>query len=342
MWIDRKYIGLLSPRLSLYKVKDDQSFTVNFRCPVCGDSKKNRTKARGYVFEGKGGLLYKCHNCSYSGSLGKLIKEIDPVLYDQYSLDRYKEGVDAGPTHRAHSNTTFTFTPPKFKKRSLLDELLDRLDTLPEDNPAIQYCCKREIPRAQWSKLYYINDISKIEQLSSKYKDRIIGTEPRLIIPFYDVNGMLAGVTCRALGDERLRYVTIRIQDEVPLIFNLNDVKTDKDIIVVEGPIDSMFLDNSVAVAGSDLKKINYYFDKNKLVLVFDNQPRNKEIVKLMINCARQNYRMAVWPLSVTEKDINEMILNGYTTDDVYMLINKNTFQGLELEVAINNWKKCI
>lgn len=341
MWIDRKYAGLLSPRLQLYKVKEDSPFTANFRCPVCGDSQRNKNKARGYLFERKGGLFYKCHNCSYGSSLGTLIKQLDPFLYDQYALERFKEGDNMGRVVKPHSNTTFIFEAPQFKKKTILDELLDRLDTLPEDNEAVKYCIDRQIPKSRWSELYYIDDISKIEQLSEKYKDKIIGKEPRLVLPFFDKNGQLVAVTCRALGDERLRYVTIKIKDDVPLVFNLDKVDTTLPITVVEGPIDSLFVSNSVAVAGSDLRKIDQILPKDKLTLVFDNQPRNKEIVKLMLHCAEEQYRMVVWPESVTEKDINEMVLCGLSLDGVKQSINKNTFEGLALKLAINNWKRC-
>lgn len=148
-------------------------------------------------------------------------------------------------------------------------------------------------------------------------------------------------MTCRALRDERLRYVTIKIKEDVPLIYNLDKVDVTQPITVVEGPIDSLFVRNSVAVAGSDLRKINQYLPKDKMTLVFDNQPRNKEIVKLMLTCVEEGYKMVIWPEAVTQKDINEMILGGLSLDGIMQAINKNTFDGLALKLAINNWKRC-
>ena len=263
-YIDVKYINLLSPRLDRYKVKTNSPFTANFRCPVCGDSKKNKHKARGYVFSRKGGLFYKCHNCGMGASLGNLMKEIDPTLYNQYVMERYKEG----NVRQSHANVaTLMDFEPKFKKKSLLDELLDPV----KGTPAEKYLRDRKIPKSRWDELYYIDNIEKIEQLSDKYKDRIIGNEARLVLPFYDRDSKLVGVTCRALGDERLRYVTVRVNEDKPMVYGLDKVDITKDIYVTEGPLDSLFLDNAVAVGNTDLKQVSNLLPFERLVFIFDN-----------------------------------------------------------------------
>ena len=329
-YIDVKYINLLSPRLDRYKVKNSSPFTANFRCPVCGDSKKNRHKARGYVFSRKGGLFYKCHNCGMGTSLGNLMKEIDPTLYNQYVMERYKEG----NVRQSHANVTSIMNfEPKFKKKSILDQLLDPV----RNTPAETYLRNRKIPESCWDNLYYIDNIEKIEQLSEKYKDRIIGNESRLVIPFIDRSGKLVGVTCRALGDERLRYVTVRVNDDLPMIYGLDKVDITKDIYVTEGPIDSLFLNNAVAVGNTDLKQVSNSLPFERLVFIFDNQPRNIELVKIMERAAESGARMVVWPENILEKDINDMILKGINVEEV---ISTTTFSGLELKLKLTKWKK--
>lgn len=332
-WIDRKYAGLLSARLERYSVKSQQPYLANFRCPICGDSQKNKWKTRGYLFEKKGGLFYKCHNCSFSSSLGNLVKELDDTLYKQYVLERYKEG---GHHRQSHANVSsiMDFSAPVFKKKSILDELLDPV----VGTPAEQYLIERLVPKEKWDGLYYIDNMQKMENLSEKYKDRIVGEEARLVLPFYDRDGLLVGVTCRALGSERLRYVTVKINDDNPFIFNLDKVDFNKTIYVTEGPIDSLFLDNAVAVGSSDLKVIKRYLPKEKVVLVFDNQPRNKQLVDIMSTAAKGGLKMVVWPEHIKQKDINEMIVSG--VDNIQEVIDNNAFEDLELMLQLNLWKK--
>lgn len=333
IWIDRKYAGLLSVRLDRYKVKTNTPFLANFRCPICGDSSKNKWKTRGYLFEKQGGVFYRCHNCSFSSSLGNFIKELDGQLYKQYVFERYQDG---GHHRQSHANVAslIDFSEPKFKKKSILDELLDPA----VGSPAEQYLLQRKIPRNKFDGLYYVDDMQKMENLSEKYKDRIIGTEARLVIPFYDRDGMLVGVTCRALGDERLRYVTVKINDEKPFIYNYEKVDLTTRIYVTEGPLDSMFLDNAVAVGNSDLKVVSKYLPRDKVVLVFDNQPRNAELVKIIDRASKEGYKVVIWPDYIKQKDINEMVVSGL--DNIQEIIDNNTFEGLELNLHFNLWKK--
>lgn len=330
-YIDIKYAGLISPRLGRYKVKTHNPYTANFRCPICGDSHKNKYKARGYLFSKKGGLFYKCHNCGYSSSLGNLIKEIDATLYKQYTLERYQEG----NVRQSHANveSIMTFKAPTFKKKTILDCVL-----VPVYNTkAEEYLRARKVPESKWKDLYYIDNIEKIEQLSDKYKGRIIGNEERLVLPFFDKDGELVGVTCRALGDERLRYVTVRINEDTPMIFGLDKVNSTRDIYVTEGPLDSLFLDNAVAVGNTDLKQVSNILPFKRLVFIFDNQPRNKELVKIMNKAIESGARMVIWPENISEKDINDMILKGV---DVAQVISSNTFCDLELKLQFTVWKK--
>jgi len=334
VFLDQKYLLLISNRLPLFKKKKDQVY--NCRCILCGDSAKKKNKARGYFFAFKTDMMYKCYNCGASMQFGTFLKNIDTLIYSEYSLERYSEG-------HINSNVRlkFTFEEPKFTSNEevLLDKILDRLDKLDETNEAVQYCIKRDIPKEKFKQLYFIDNIANIVQLNDKYKASIKGQEPRLVLPFYDSNGQLSGVTCRALRGEALRYVTIKIKEEVPLIFGFNTVNREKTVYVVEGPIDSLFLPNSIAVGSSDLKtvgKIN--LPKDKLVLIFDNQPRNTEICKLIDKAITNNYKVVIWPQTLQYKDINEMVMGGV---DPVKIINNNTYGGLTAKAKFMSWKRC-
>jgi len=154
LWIDHKYIGLLSPKLDRFARKTDKLY--NMRCPVCGDSHKNKHKARGYLFEGENGLVYKCHNCGFSGGLGKLLEQVDPHLYQQYKLETFKER----GTRRAEANTDYTptFAPkPKAKDQGKLLDYTIPLSELPSGHRAVLYCLNRKIPEEKFKMLAILN-----------------------------------------------------------------------------------------------------------------------------------------------------------------------------------------
>lgn len=331
LFLDQKYLSLISNRLPLFKRKDD--FLYNCRCIICGDSAKKRHKARGYFFKYKNELRYKCHNCDASMTFGGFLKTFDSNLHTQYRLEKYSEG---------NSTTTkapeIIFTEPKFqsKEEKLLDKLLDRLDTLPEDNEGVQFCKKRQIPSEKFKQIYYINNVKDIVQLNDKYKESIKGEEPRIVLPFFDEAGQLAGVTCRALRGEVFRYITVKIKEEVPLIFGLNELDKNKTTYVVEGPLDSLFLSNSIAVAGTALNKTSNLLKDP--VLVYDNQPRNKELCKIVERSINAGNKIVIWPQHIEEKDINDMVLAGH---NVNKIVENNTWQGLTAKAKFIAWKRC-
>lgn len=335
MWIDQKFIGALSPKLDKFARKGD--YLYNFRCPICGDSQTNRNKARGYVFAGKGGLYYKCHNCAASMSLGNLIKQVDPALYREYSLDRYKSGETGRKAHKDHG---FVFKPVTFgsSKTDNFKGVLTKLSDLSDNHEAIQYVKSRKIPQDKFDSLYYVDNVSKLKTLAPEYEEKLVTDEPRIVLPFYDKEGELVGLSCRGIRGEKQRYLVIKLKDDLPFIFNLNNIEDDQRVFVTEGPIDSLFLPNAVAVGNSNLK---YALDKIDcdMVLVYDNEPRNKEIVREMKTAIDANATVCIWPKDIKEKDINDMILAGKTQDEILITINKNTFSGPQALLEFNNWR---
>jgi len=332
---DHKYAQMISHRLLLFKRKSDR--TYNFRCPFCGDSQKNKLKARGYLFEKSGGLIFKCHNCDVGASLGKVIDLVDPSLAKNYRMESYRDRVDA--------NTNNTFLIPREqeavveKPKIILDDMLTRLDQLPAHHRAVEYVKARQIPKERWDDLYYARDFKVLEALNPAYEGRLASDE-RLVIPFRREDGLLTGVTGRAMGNSSLRYATIRITDD-PLVYGLERIKRGKTIYVTEGPIDSMFLDNAIAAGGTDFSRALYNISDENVVLVFDNQPRNKQVVKRVEAFAQRGYAMVIWNSNWTYKDINDAVLSGSSVSEIEYLLNKSTFKGLALKLAIRDWKKC-
>ena len=332
---DHKYAQMISHKLLLFKRKTDRVY--NFRCPFCGDSQRNKLKARGYLFEKSGGLIFKCHNCDVGAGLGKVIDLVDPSLAKAYRLESYKDRVSA-------NTESDTFLIPREevvveKPKIILDDMLTRLDKLPLHHRAVEYVKSRKIPKERWEDLYYARDFKVLEALNPAYEGRLASDE-RLVIPFRREDGLLTGVTGRAMGNSSLRYATIRITDD-PLVYGLERIKRGKNIYVTEGPIDSMFLDNAIAAGGTDFSRALYNIGDDNAVLIFDNQPRNKQVVKRVETFAQRGYAMVVWNSNWTYKDINDAILSGCSVSEVEYILNKSTFKGLALKLAIRDWKKC-
>ena len=319
--------------------------TLNHRCNYCGDSQKNPHKARGFHFVIEQSFVYKCHNCGKSTSSVHFLKDHFPVIHKEYLKEYLQEKGVKPRAQKMPSSNSFKFTPKK--------EILNKNDIMSEENLKIlmkpcsevavarKYLEDRKIPSEHYSSLYYTPTPQNLSFLSDKYKDRVLGTDPRIILPFYDESGELIGLSGRAINNSPLRYLTMRFQDDLPLIFNLHKVDKTKTIFVTEGPIDSLFLPNSIAVAGSDFKKIDDVIKENA-VLIYDNEPRNREILKKLSEVIDLGYAVCIWNDKRLNglKDINEMILNGLTIDEVLSIIEKCTFSGLSAKTKFMEYKK--
>lgn len=332
VFVDRKFLKLLSPKLTRFSQKKDDLF--NFRCPFCGDSQKNQTKARGYVYRRKNDYYYKCQNCGVGHNMFNFINSIDTELAKEYSLENYRQKIEID------DNLEFKFETPTFEEKKYTINL-PSIEELSKDHYARVYCENRKIPDSSYSQLYFANDFkSFVLSVKSDYSKELKEDDPRLIIPFFSEKNELYGFQGRALRDSKLRYITIKLDESVPKLFGLNKVNKNETIFVTEGPIDSLFLENAVATADSNLMKAAEHLSKDKLILVFDNEPRNKEICELMNKAIDNHFKVCIWPEMIVEKDINEMILSGYTGDELVDIIEKNTYNNLRAKLEFLNWRK--
>ena len=343
LWLERKYLSMVIANLDHAKWTNEN--TLNHRCNYCGDSQKNPHKARGFHFVIEQSFVYKCHNCGKSTSSVHFLKDHFPVMHKEYLKEYLQEKGVKPRAQKMPSSNSFKFTPKK--------EILNKSDIMSEENlkflmktcgevpVARKYLEDRQIPFEHYSSLYYTETPQILSFLSDKYKDRVLGTDPRIVLPFYDESGELIGLSGRAINNSPLRYLTMRFQDDLPLIFNLHKVDKTKTILVTEGPIDSLFLPNSIAVAGSDFKKIDDSIKENA-VLIYDNEPRNREILKKLSEVIDLGYAVCIWNDKRLDglKDINEMILNGLTIDEVVSIIEKCTFSGLSAKTKFMEYKK--
>ena len=329
-YIDLKFIQEVSARLSQFKKKGDYIF--NFRCPHCGDSKKNKTKARAYLYRVKNDMFFKCHNCGEGQSFTNFLKFLDNKKYEQYLLERYKGSAPSTPQPK------FTDFKPKFKEVNILDGLQPVSD-LNDDHPVKQYVLKRKIPEKYHSKLFLCN---KFMAFVNKTKPNTFGhtkgEHPRLIIPFYDNQNKVFAFQGRAFGKEQPKYLTVKLDENKQKVYGLDTVNLQEHIHIVEGPIDSMFLKNCLAAAGADL---TLKVEPSNVTYIFDNEPRNKEIIKRMYDVIEKDYNLVVWPEDMRHKDVNDMIMSGMSIAEVQTIISKNTFAKLEALTKLSYYKKC-
>ena len=333
-YIDIKFLNLLSTRLQKFKRKSENLF--NFRCPHCGDSKKSSSKARGFVYRKKNDMFFKCHNCGVGQTLGNLIKFLDPTMYKEYVFERFKDGKVES------EKPEFDFTPSKILKTKTAHERtlesLKRFDQLVTTHPAKKFLFDRLIPKEHWDKFFFCSNFYEWTNsiVPNKFPN-LKGDHPRVVIPFYDRSGKFFAFQGRAFGKEQPKYITIKFDETKQKIYGLDRIDLNKPVMITEGPIDSLFLDNALALAGADAV-VNIQHEQ--CTMIFDNEPRNEQIVNRMKNAVDKKFNLVVWPESLKYKDINDMIIAGKTLAQIESIIYRSTYCGLEAHQHINNWKK--
>jgi transcription elongation factor Elf1 len=330
-FVDLHHAQALGARLDRFRIRSTNPYKINFRCPICGDSQKSRSKARGWLLERDNKFFYYCHNCGASHSFGHFLKTIDVLAYNSWIAEKYVKKASDTKTLSEHS-----FSPPVFDKKDPLKKI-KKISQLRHDHPVNSYIKKRQIPTNQHYRIYYAPKFKSWinETIPDKFTN-VEKDEPRLVLPFLDEDRKVFGVSARSFDPNGLRYITIMFEER-PKIFGLDRVDFNETYHVVEGAIDSFFLKNAVAMAGADgntkgLDKIE------NAVFVFDAEPRNKEIHLRMEKVINSGHKICIWPTNVLGKDINEMVLNGAT--DIESIIKANTYSGLEAKLKFTSWRK--
>jgi transcription elongation factor Elf1 len=318
--IDSKFIGLVSPRLQ--KFKRVKSNLYNFRCPICGDSQKNKNKTRGYLYAVKANTNFKCHNCGASMSLNNFLKQVDPAVHKQYALEKFKTG-KTGRNFVA-DEPDFKFEAPKFKQKIKLPKAIE--------NPrACGYLMARKLDP---SKFFYAEKFKKFANSLKPTFDSEKHDEERIIIPLYYEKNLI-GFQGRSINPSPVKYITVMLDDDAPKIYGLDNIRRDAPVYITEGPFDSTFIRNAIAMCGADLD-ISRWGISNP-VWIYDNEPRNREIVNRISKTIDSGDSVVIWPENIDDKDINDMVMSGL---DVQSVIESNIYSGLEAQLKFTTWKK--
>jgi transcription elongation factor Elf1 len=319
-FVDVKYINLISGRFQKFKKVKPNLY--NFRCPICGDSQKNKNKARGYLYQVKNNTNFKCHNCGINISFNNFLKQIDPVVYKQYTFEKFKEG-HTGKNFTA-KEPVFKFQTPKFKSKINLPKASSNFD-------AKKYLESRKLNPDNY---YYTEKFKEWTNSLRQTFDSTDKDEQRIIIPLFYQNN-LVGFQGRALGPSKVKYITIMLDDDAPKIYGLDEVQKSETVYITEGPFDSTFIHNSIALCGADGDVVNWGI--RDCVWIYDNEPRNREILSRISRVIEDGQKVVIWPSTIKEKDVNDMILSGL---DVQSVIELNTYSGLEAKLKFTTWKK--
>jgi len=347
LFVDTKYIHQISFRLRNFKQKSQKLW--NFSCPICGDSQRNKTKARGYIYEVKNHLNFKCHNCSVSSSFANFLKNVDISLHKEYVAEKFFNG-NGKTIEKPKEEIPVGKKPPKIiagfggthlevlKNKVNLPSILQ----LPANNECRKYVTERKIPGNKYSDLYYAKDfVSWVQSI----QPGLIGEMPehsRLVIPFRNKEGNIFAYQGRAINKKiQPKYYTIKLDKDLPLMYGLNSCNFKEDYYVVEGPIDAMFLKNAVALGGLKLPVLLNSLDKSNAIIVFDNEPRNIHLIKKIEKAIDSHFKICLLPNTFKKlKDINDYIQSGMTAEEIEEFLSKNITRDLQAKLLLSQWRK--
>lgn len=356
--LDRSYINMLSSELPLFTWESDT--VCRFRCIICGDSQKKANKRRGHFYYDAeiDAYRHKCHNCSEASGwdLGQWLRVYSPHLYKSYQVDTFQEVRNNSGGYIALKkkkeepkkvDSSLRRTKSLVMKKSKViatDPALENhcvpVSELAEDHYCVKYLEARKLPKSRWPLLYFTENFRDFAQ--SIEPDNLESAErspqdPRLVIPFFNATGHMTMAQGRSFDPKSgLRYITIKREEKTTKCYGLERVDFDRVKLVVEGPLDSLFLPNCLASADADLLKVKGD------IYIPDNQPRNREIVKRIEKMVAQGVKVCLLPSSLDKygKDINEYIVNGVTSNELLRIIAMNTFDGLKAKLELAKWRK--
>ena len=327
-FIDVKYINLISSRLQKFKRVKPKLY--NFRCPICGDSQKNKNKARGFLYQVKNNTNFKCHNCGISVSFANFLKDLDPQTYKQYTFEKFKEG-NTGKNFVTESPedvfSKMRNTKPTFKKKIVID-----LPSAFSVALSKHYLESRAILSGNF---YYAENFQEfVNSIKPGSFEHPKFGEARIVIPLVR-NEKLIGLQGRALSTNPVKYLTVMLDEDAPKIYGTDEIDKSLPVYITEGPFDSTFICNSVAMCGADVDVVSCGISNP--VWIYDNEPRNAQITRRIEQTIDQGDRVVIWPSNIREKDINDMVLSGHKVQEI---VDKNTYKGLEAKLKFTTWKK--
>lgn len=336
LFTQKNYADQLATRIPSFVKKRETPYLANFRCDICGDSQKRKHIKRAFIFPSdKGDMMFYCQNCGVNIPFTLYLEQNHNDLYRRYVFD-------AIGNYKPQRTTAVQLVEKHIYEPSYKG--LIPIQNLQPNHPCIKYLISRRLPASRCKRLFYTEKFYAYVNgiIPDKFKEYAVKKfdHPRLVFPLMTREGEMFGVIGRAIGEHSLRYITIKFNDNYPKIFGLESVNFEKHIYVLEGPIDSFFLDNSLAIAGTDVNISQILHNKNRYTIILDNQPRNKEVVAKYSKYINDDINIVIWPQGLPGKDVNDLILAGFSPEKIKDIIDEHTFRGALALVKFNNWRK--
>lgn len=345
IYVDRKYIGMIQYRLDGFVQKKPDLY--NFRCPFCLDSKKSKTKLRGYIYKLQKieAYAYRCHNCGVSMSFGHLLEFLDGDSYKQYKLEKYCEGANKHTPVEKPDFGSLKGNAAEYFRNHPKNLSISKVCDLPKEHVARAYIEDRRIPEKFWNEIYYtekFRDFMDADFPDHGKEPEEIPNDERIVLLYTDQAGYVTHVAGRAIDKNNgLRYISIKVSDVDRKVFGAHRLDLTKPAYVVEGQFDSLFVDNCVASGDASLLGVVDHFPNADWTLIYDNEPRNKEICRHLSKAIDRGCKVVVFPDTLEWKDLNDMVQKGdMTTDDIRNLIRDNTYKGAIAMLKFQRWKR--
>lgn len=344
---DKKFINLASHTLRNFKWKKND--LANCSCPVCGDSKRDKKKARGYFYLKHGKFFFKCHNCGYWSNLYRFLQELYPDLHKEYCLDFWRSNSNNTEDAKSDKEKSMLGMLKKMKGGKGLNKDLfgsRKICDLEDNHPARSFIEIRKIPKKYWDIIYFTEEFGKLAKRLDP-DSTLMPFEPRIVIPFFNKKGNVVAVQGRSIkmADENnarktVKYITVKADKSIDrLWYGMWRANPSERVYVVEGPLDSLFIDNCIAMVGAgNASKIPDRFKDSDIVFVLDNEPRNKQVVQYNEELIKMGHKVCIWPKGMKEKDINDMALH-MKKREIKKIIDSNTAAGLEANLKLNAWR---
>ena len=344
---DIRYARLLMPNLDSPVIVTEHPFSMKSRCKICGDSTRNKSKKRFGIFQSPDNeIVIHCFKCDYAASMGYYLKTHHPHLYKNYLFDVFTE--QGKPSKKSKIIKQQELIESKINVKNIDDKLnyYSSLSELDENHPIFKYINHRKIPKTQWHRIGFTRYWKLLSnEVAPNTFEQVFNDHPRLVIPSFDKRGNLKTLNGRAFTEDQIRYQIIKVEDNVDKLFGEEVVNVNKPIInIVEGPLDSFFVDNCLALAGAMINLNTFSYPKNKRVFILDNESRHPDTISRIQKYITNGERIVLWDKLpkqyATCKDINDMVMSGMTIEEVNSYIKNNAVNGLMAQLRFDKWKK--
>lgn len=340
--IDIQWMNKVSVGLQRFKKVKTNVWTC--RCPVCGDSKKSTKLTRFFFYVKKQQMNVRCHNCGYSHSFFMFMKDQYSSQFEEYKretlFDTFTQQSSATRAPLETRLPTLTLAEAEPVSSGIVLGQFETISTnvmdLSADHPARLFLAGRAFTENEMSRLYYTDDFKSVaSRMNPEAGLNLMANEPRILIPFVNTDGVVEMLQGRALVDSKMKYISIKAHDEVDKLYGLYEMDPTMTSYCVEGPFDSLFVDNCIATCDANLIR------SKADVLIFDNQCRNREVCRYMEQAIEEGHSLVVWPFSPAKKvDINDMIKEGVTRQQLMTVIEQSTYKGLTAKMKFMQWKR--